>query len=329
MNPTESFIKNGQKSRNPSNDDHLFGSQPDTLGIYIRDIRSKEWLTIEEEVDLFKQIEYGRQMAMNLATNGHTLTVYERQQCLLAIDTCQHALDRILKIHTKLVVGIAKRMPTEQLSLPDRIQEGNIGMIRATGKFDYRRGNKFSVYAQWWIRQAIFEAINETGNTIRLPENLQDQIRMIRKCQMRFIVIHGQEPTIEYLMNATGLPQKKVIQCLNIPTVVFSLDHENQFEDGDLSDGYPYIPDPEVPSIEALALENELTNRIHSLLPDLPFRERIVLLYRYEINGYPKLSFSQIGKLLGVSRVRAEQLEKQALKRLLKPANRLKLKELL
>lgn len=134
-------------------DDHLFpaGSPPDILGMHIREIRSKIWLTIEEETILFTQIAYGRRMAKEFARGGGQWTEAQKQEHHSAIQTGQRALDHILLIHAKQVVGIAKKIPGNVLPLLDLIQEGNIGLIRATQKFDPSRGKKFRRFSRAYL----------------------------------------------------------------------------------------------------------------------------------------------------------------------------------
>jgi RNA polymerase sigma factor (sigma-70 family) len=219
---------------------------------------------------------------------------------------------RLAQANLRLVVSTAKRYRHPNLSLLDLIQEGNLGLLKAIDKFQWRRGFKFSTYAMWWIRQAISVAIANTGRTIRLPKHLIQVVNRVAAARRALAEALGREPTVGELADRTQIPVDKVRLALRSDAPVASLDapvgEETMF--GDLvADGAAWSPDLRL-------LKQDVRNSARRALQSLSERERLVLELRFGIETARPHTLREIGDRLGVSRERVRQIERQALERL-------------
>ena len=267
-----------------SNSD-VAGVTTDALQIFFNEIRRHPLLTASEEVDLAKAIERG-----DLA-----------------------AKERLVNSNLRLVVSIAKKYQGQDLSLLDLIQEGILGLIRASEKFDWRKGYKFSTYATFWIREAIQRGIANKGRTIRIPVHIGQRERKIARAEQRLSTELGRPPTDEEVAEAAELPVDQVIEVKDAARTVTSLDRpvgegdETAF--GDLLPGDGPTPDEEV----EIGFREEI---LHRALEKLPEQERKVVKLRYGINGDNPTPLREAGQMLGMSAEGVRKLEKRALERL-------------
>jgi RNA polymerase primary sigma factor len=219
---------------------------------------------------------------------------------------------RLVQANLRLVVSVAKRYRHAELSLLDLVQEGNLGLIKAVDRFQYRRGFKFSTYAVWWIRQAISHAIVDTGRTIRLPAHMFDALKRVTVARRALETELGRDPTVNELAARTRLAPEKVMLALKSAAPVVSLDAPV----GENIVFGEFIPDDGVLSPEAPLLKNDVKARARLALQSLGERERQVLGLRFGISNTRPHTLAEVGNRLGISRERVRQIEKMALGRL-------------
>lgn len=239
----------------------------------------------------------------------------------------REAGDHLIVANLRLVVSVAKKFTGRGLSLPDLIQEGNIGLIRTVKKFDHRRNFKFSTYATWWIRQAISRAIADHSRTVRLPVHVVDTIRKLAQARQRFSQQHGRKPTNKELADATNITTEKVEWLLAaISREPISLETPIGEEDDQLSD---CIEDQSIPRPEEQLAEVLLHEQLHDTLDSLPTRERRVIELRFGLDDGYSRTLEEVSAELGVTRERVRQIECKALSILRHPSNSLKLRDYL
>ena len=261
------------------------GATTDALQLFFNEIRRHPLLTGEEEIEIAKAIERGD------------------------LD----AKERLVNSNLRLVVSIAKKYQGQDLSLLDLIQEGILGLIRATEKFDWRKGYKFSTYATFWIREAIQRGIANKGRTIRIPVHIGQRERKIARAETQLATELGRPPTDEEIAAAAELPVEQVAEVKDAARTVTSLDRpvgegdETSF--GDLLPGEGPTPDEEV----EIGFREEI---LHRALEQLPEQERKVVKLRYGINGDNPTPLREAGQMLGMSAEGVRKLEKRALERL-------------
>jgi len=261
----------------------------DSVRMWLREIGRAHLLSLHEEIKLAKRIERGDAEAKAILTQANL----------------------------RLVVSIAKRYTLRGMSFPDLIQEGNIGLIRAVEKFDYRKGYKFSTYATWWIRQAITRAIADQGRTIRIPVHMVETINRLIKTSGQLLQDLEREPSLEEIARAMDLPLERVSEIIRIAPEPLSLETPvGEEEDSHLAD---FLRDDDSTSPTDSATFLILREKIEEALDQLTPRERDVLKMRFGLDdGYPH-TLEEVGKHFQVTRERIRQIESKALKKLRHP----------
>jgi RNA polymerase primary sigma factor len=294
----------------------------DTIGLYLKEIGRVPLLTAEEEVMLAKRMEAGINARERLDRDG--LNREERFQLTAVVQDGLAAREHLIRANFRLVISVAKKYIGRGVSFLDLIQEGNIGLIRATNKFNYRLGHKFSTYATWWIRQAVTRAIADQSRTIRVPVHMGDQISKLLRTSHRLTQELGRKPTPEDLATDLDIPAHKVREMLKFSRHPLSLEmptgDEGEKELGDfIEDEYSPAPDEEAASLV-------LRELLQDILQVLPPREVRILQLRYGLVDGETHTLEEVGKKLGVTRERVRQIESQALSRLRHPTRIRRLK---
>jgi RNA polymerase primary sigma factor len=307
-------------------DDYLANiDTDDTIGLYLKEVSRVPLLTAEEEVDLAQRIENGRTAREELA-RGITNSK-RRMELRTYIEDGWAAREHLITANSRLVISVAKKYMGRGVPFLDLIQEGNIGLIRATKKFDYRRGHKFSTYATWWIRQAVTRAIADQGRTIRVPVHMGDQINKLLRVQHQLTQKLGRDPSVEELANALEVPPKKVENMIQVARRPLSLETPtDDEEDSVLGD---FIEDDEAAPPDDTATYNLLREHLSEVLNGLPPREVRILQLRYGLLDGQAYTLEEVGRKMGVTRERVRQIEAQALSRLRHPTIRRKLRDYL
>jgi len=277
----------------------------DSVRMWLREIGKTPLLTMSQEVELAKTIA---------ESSGKTPEAHL-------------AKEKLIQANLRLVVSIAKRYSGRGMSFPDLIQEGNIGLIRAVEKFDYRKGYKFSTYATWWIRQAITRAIADQGRTIRIPVHMVETINQLIKTSSHLLQELGREPTLDELAKEMSIPVERVSEIKRIAPEPLSLETPiGEEEDSHLAD---FIQDQDSVSPDDAASQQLLRERIVEVLSELSHRERDVLRMRFGLDdGYPR-TLEEVGRHFQVTRERIRQIEAKAIKKLRHAKRRRKLEEYL
>jgi RNA polymerase primary sigma factor len=297
----------------------------DTIGLYLKEVGRVPLLTADEEVTLAQRIESGRLAREELAKGN--VTPRRRKDLQLLIEDGWAAREHLITANSRLVISVAKKYMGRGVPFLDLIQEGNIGLIRAAKKFDYRRGHKFSTYATWWIRQAVTRAIADQGRTIRVPVHMGDQINKLLRVQHQLTQRLGRDPSVEELAESLDVTPAKVENMIQVARRPLSLETPtDDEEDSVLGD---FIQDEEVPAPDESATYNLLREHLESVLNGLPPREVRILQLRYGLLDGQAYTLEEVGRKMGVTRERVRQIEAQALSRLRHPAIRRKLREYL
>lgn len=224
------------------------------------------------------------------------------------------ARQRIITSNLRLVVNVAKHYVGNGLDLLDLVQEGTLGLIRAVEGFEIARGNKFSTYATWWIRQAVTRAIRDHGRTIRLPVHVSERLAVLGRATARHIARHGQPPTVAELAELTGLSEARIQRALDIRREIASLDEEHETGGTNPWTLMQRLPAESTP-LDDGAIQHDVRQRLEAALAALSDREQLVLRLRFGIGGQPH-TLEAIGGMLGVTRERARQIERSGLETL-------------
>ena len=306
----------------------LAADMDDGVGVYFKEVGFIPLLTKDEEVMLAKQIEAGEFAKEKLygSRNGD-LSAVERRRCEEQIERGREAFNHLVTANSRLVISIAKKYVGRGLTFLDLIQEGNVGLLRAARKFDYKRGHKFSTYATWWIRQAVTRAIADHGRTIRVPVHIGDQLNRLMRLSRELTQELNRQPTTEELAKYSGQPMEKIEQMLEYARIPVSLD-KPVGEDGD-SQLADFIEDEESESPTDRVSQVLLREQLLEAIDSLPPREQRILRLRYGFQDGQMYTLAEIGQRLGITRERVRQLEAQALGRLRKPESLQELEDFL
>jgi len=287
----------------------------DSVGLYLKEVGRVPLLTAEQEVSLSKRIERGRKAREAMAGGDSN-----RASLRLFIEDGWAAREHLITANSRLVISVAKKYMGRGVPFLDLIQEGNIGLIRAAKKFDYRRGHKFSTYATWWIRQAVTRAIADQGRTIRVPVHMGDQINRLLRTSHQLTQMLGRDPTTEELAESLGVTPKKVENMIQVARRPISLETPtDEEEDSILSD---FIQDNDSPAPTDIVTHSLLREQLRDVLHSLPPREVRILQLRYGLHDGQSYTLEEVGRKMGVTRERVRQIEAQALSRLRHPSHR-------
>ncbi len=272
-------------------------SLDDPVRMYLKEIGQVKLLSADEEVELAKRISEGDQEAKNKLTEANL----------------------------RLVVSIAKKYSGRGLHILDLIQEGNTGLIRAVDKFDWTKGNKFSTYATWWIRQAITRAIADQARTIRVPVHMVEVINKATRCNRKLVQELGREPTVEEIAKELGLPVEKIIEANRTAADTLSLDTPVGDEE-DTSIG-SFVEDERTPGPADATSNALLAEALKEILGTLTEREADVLRMRFGMYDGRTHTLEEVGQIFGVTRERIRQIENKAIRKLRHPSRAKKIRD--
>jgi len=269
----------------------------DPVRMYLKEIGQIKLLSAEEEVELAKRVSEGDQVAKNKLTEANL----------------------------RLVVSIAKKYSGRGLHILDLIQEGNTGLIRAVDKFDWTKGNKFSTYATWWIRQAITRAIADQARTIRVPVHMVEVINKATRCNRKLVQELGREPTVEEIAAELNLPVEKIIEANRTAADTLSLDTPVGDEE-DTSIG-SFVEDERTPGPADATSNAMLAEALKEILDTLTEREADVLRMRFGMYDGRTHTLEEVGQIFGVTRERIRQIENKAIRKLRHPSRAKRIKD--
>ena len=301
------------------------GPTSDPVRLYLKEIGKVPLLSASQEVELAKAVEAGLFAAERLADPGLSEALKRDLQAVAVAGVL--AKRHLVEANLRLVVSIAKRYVGRGMLFLDLIQEGNLGLIRAVEKFDYKRGFKFSTYATWWIRQAITRAIADQARTIRIPVHMVETINKVGRLQRQLLQELGREPTPEELGAALDLPAAKVVEIQSLAREPVSLDTPvGQTDDSHLGD---FIEDVDavvpVDAASFLLLKQQLGHVLHELTD----REKTVIELRFGLTDGRARTLEEVGQEFGVTRERIRQIESKTLLKLRQPSRAAKLRDYL
>lgn len=289
----------------------------DVVGLYLKEAGRVPLLTAHEEVALAKRMEaavWAREKFNDCEESGEELMWSEEQSLRGVINDGDRAQEHLIRANARLVISVAKKYIGRGVPFLDLIQEGNIGLIRATNKFEYQRGHKFSTYATWWIRQAVSRAVADQGRTIRVPVHMGDQLNRMRRVQLALLQELGRDPKIEELAEGMETTPEKVENLLEISRRPVSLETPID-DDGDSTFG-DFVEDVNSPAPSEEVTTHLLQEQLQQALDKLPPREAQILRLRYGLADGRVYTLEEVGQTIGVTRERVRQLEAQALNRL-------------
>jgi RNA polymerase primary sigma factor len=301
----------------------------DPIRMYLREIGLVALLTAREEVELAMQMEAGEEAFLRQAelVARSELRPVVSSELRRVIEKGDLARRRLIEANLRLVVSVAKKYIGRGMSLLDLIQEGNIGLIRAVQKFDYRKGYKFSTYATWWIRQAITRGIADQARTIRIPVHMVETINKLTRTSRRLLQELGRDPTPDEIGYDLGITADKVREIQKVSQEPVSLETPiGEEEDSHLGD---FIPDDATLAPSEAASHQLLKEQVEDVLASLTGRERRVLQLRFGLDDGRSRTLEEVGREFGVTRERIRQIEAKALRKLRHPSRSKKLKDYL
>ncbi len=299
-------------------------SSSDTVGLYLKEMARVPLLTTEEEIELAIRLETGLAAEKKLKKHPNSKRALE---WTMQVQEGISAREHLIKANTRLVVSIAKKYMTRGVPFLDLIQEGNLGLMKAVEKFDYRRGFRFSTYATWWIRQTITRAIADQGRTIRVPVHMTDRIRRMYRVARQLEQEYGRKPTAEEIAAEMNMEPRKVQWMLKVSWQPLSLEHPvGEEEDSELGN---FIESEAMPTPAQTAEANLIRAKIEEVLATLTPREARILRLRFGLQNGRSYTLEEVGQKFGLTRERIRQIEGRALRRLRHPRRSRQLRDYL
>ena len=299
----------------------------DPVRMYLKEIGKVPLLSAEEEIELAQKMEAGEMAKSQLEEAGDDLDDEAKKELQKLVAQGDYAKKKLAEANLRLVVSIAKRYVGRGMLFLDLIQEGNLGLIKAVEKFDYRKGYKFSTYATWWIRQAITRAIADQARTIRIPVHMVETINKLIRVSRQLLQELGREPTPEEIAEEMDIPVERVREILKISQEPVSLETPiGEEEDSHLGD---FIQDENVPVPADAAAFTLLKEQLVEVLSTLTEREQKVLRLRFGLDEGRARTLEEVGKVFNVTRERIRQIEAKALRKLRHPSRSRKLRDYL
>ncbi|MCM1157311.1 MAG: RNA polymerase sigma factor RpoD [Clostridium sp.] len=299
----------------------------DPVRMYLKEIGKVPLLSAEEEITLAQKMEAGDFAKSQLEEAGEALDADARKELEELAEEGDYAKKKLAEANLRLVVSIAKRYVGRGMLFLDLIQEGNLGLIKAVEKFDYRKGYKFSTYATWWIRQAITRAIADQARTIRIPVHMVETINKLIRVSRQLLQELGREPSPEEIAKEMDIPVERVREILKISQEPVSLETPiGEEEDSHLGD---FIQDENVPVPADAAAFTLLKEQLVEVLSTLTEREQKVLRLRFGLDDGRARTLEEVGTVFHVTRERIRQIEAKALRKLRHPSRSRKLRDYL
>ena len=327
VSDTDDEEENIIPSGNPKRRVIAAGATADPVKDYLKQIGRVSLLNAEQEVDLSERIEAGLYAQHLLDTESEGMEFKRKRELKWAAADGKKAKDHLLEANLRLVVSLAKRYTGRGMLFLDLIQEGNLGLIRAVEKFDWKKGFKFSTYATWWIRQAITRAIADQARTIRIPVHMVETINKVIRVSRQLLQELGHDPSAEEIAAEMNMPVDKVRDILKIAQEPVSLETPiGEEEDSHLGD---FIPDEDASEPSEAASFSLLKEQLMEVLDTLTPREKKVLELRFGIVDGRTRTLEEVGKEFNVTRERIRQIEAKALRKLRHPSRSKKLRDFL
>ncbi len=296
----------------------------DAVGLYLKEMARVPLLNTEEEIALAKRLEVGDECERKLRKDPQHKKASEWQA---KSNDGMDAREHLIKANTRLVVSIAKKYMSRGVPFLDLIQEGNLGLMKAVEKFDYRRGYRFSTYATWWIRQTITRAIADQGRTIRVPVHMSDRIRRLYRVARQLEQEYGRKPTPDEIAKEMQCEPRKIQWMLRVSWQPLSLEHPvGEDEDSELGN---FIENDSELTPSQSAHENLLREKIEEVLSTLTPREARILRLRFGLQNGRCYTLEEVGQKFGLTRERIRQIEGRALRRLRHPRRARQLRDYL
>ena len=305
--------------------DHTGITSDDSVSLYLNEMSRVPLLSKEEEISLAKKMEIGRKARLVMSeSDGDLPNIDEIKE---QIREGKEAREYLIKANIRLVVSIAKKYRQYGSSFLDLIQAGNVGLIRAVDKFDYKRGNRFSTYATWWIRRSVLRFLNQKERTIRLPNYLSNRLRKVRHVTRDLSQKLGRQPTLEEISEHVEQDAEELRQLIHYARLPISLD-QPVGEDGE-SELISFVENENAVVPFNSVQQNLLEEDIGSALGELSEREASIIKLRFGLEGNRSHTLKELGEIFGVTRERIRQIQQKALRKLRSPQNQSKLRNYL
>lgn len=296
---------------------------PDAVRLYLNEIGQVDLLTADDERRLGKAIRDGLEAQREIDAQGESLGLKERRALQRVVAEGNAAKDHMVRANLRLVVSIARRYDRKELQLADLIQEGNIGLMHATEKYDFQKGFKFSTYATWWIRQAMTRALADQGRNIRIPGHMMEIVNRIHRVERELYSELGRDPSPEEVAARSDVSVERLLEIMQITIPTASLDAPVGVDSDDLTVGDTIANPNSMDDPQETTERLQLIEAISAMLQGLPERDKEILAMRFGIEKYAGRphKLEDVAKQMKVTRERVRQIEQKTLARLRHPHN--------